>query len=750
MSLSYGALAQSVTLKGKVQGSDGTPLPSAYLQIAGSKEVTTSNDNGSFSRKVQAGQVSLSVSFTGYETFQKTFTIKRDTTIRITLQSKASELEEVVVTSGRFLEEGLFESVKTSTNILSKDEISAIPVLGGEADAIKVLQLLPGTLRGVEGSSDLFVRGGAADQNLVLLDQVPVYNTSHLFGFLSVFSPDIIDKVESMNGGFSADYGGRLSSVLDIKTVSELADKTFVSGNIGTLASRLFVEQPLVKNKASFWVGGRRTYVDQVLKLLGEDLPYYFYDLNGKLILTPTKRDNIDVTYYTGRDDLDYFRDRDNDGSGITSSFISGNNALSMRWKHKLVSGWKSDLTLLSTAYRYTILNSFEENNLEAASSIRDRGAKLIFSRDSIQSNSYTAFGAEWTQHQISPNLVSTAGFFSEFIGSNTTPALTVQEVALHAQHEWDLYKKVRLNAGLRGSMVVTQGKLYAFPEPRLSARYALDSDNTFKASYSRMVQYMHRVSSSAVSSPTDIWYPVTARIAPQSSHKVALAWQRVMPRQRIFISVEGYYKSMNNLIGYEEGTNLFFNTDFESKLIQGKGRAYGVEVLVKKQQGKLTGWISYTLSWSRRQFDEINNGDWFYSRYDRRHNGAVVTQYALSKRFAVSAVWEFISGSRFTPVIGQYAVLSPSLTGIDLLPIYSKINDVKLSNSHRLDIGIKFKSRPQRRYQWEWSAGAYNVYNRANPVAISVVQDDADQSLKYQQPGLFGLIPYISYGFKF
>jgi hypothetical protein len=264
------------------------------------------------------------------------------------------------------------------------------------------------------------------------------------------------------------------------------------------------------------------------------------------------------------------------------------------------------------------------------------------------------------------------------------------------------------------------------------------------------MIQYMHRISNSAVSSPTDIWYPVTDSIQPQTSHQVAFAWQRSLLDQEVFLSVEGYYKTMNQLIGYEEGTNLFLNTDFESKLIQGKGRAYGIEVLLRKNTGKLTGWLSYTLSWSHRQYDEINAGNWFPSRYDRRHNGAVVAQYAINNRWAVSMVWEFISGSRFTPVIGQYVVFAPTLTGADLVPIYSGINQVKLASSHRLDIGLKFKSKPDKKFRWQWFAGVYNVYNRANPIGITIEQDEVDGSLRYSQPGLFGLIPFVSYGFKF
>jgi hypothetical protein len=485
------------------------------------------------------------------------------------------------------------------------------------------------------------------------------------------------------------------------------------------------------------------------VKLVNEELPYFFYDFNGKIIYDPSSRDHLSFTYYMGEDYLDYFRDRNNDGDGVSTSFLSANNSQSLQWKRNLVGGWNSDLTFLRTSYRYSIRNSFEENNLQAKSDIEDYGVRLLFSKDSLTRNSKTIFGVDWTQHRVSPNVVNTAGFVAEFLESSEIAGRTANELAVHAQHEWPITNRLRVNAGLRGSMVIVNNKTYAFPEPRFSARYELDKKNSLKLSYSKMVQYMHRVSSSAVSSPTDIWYPVTDNIAPQSSNQVAAAWQHILPDERIFLSIEGYYKSLDNLIGYEEGTNLFFNTDFESKLIQGKGSAYGFEFLIKKESGKLTGWVSYTLSWSKRQFDGINNGESFFSRYDRRHNGAIVGQYALNKRWAVSMVWEFISGSRFTPVIGQYAILSPSLTGVNLIPIYSKVNDVRLSDTHRLDFGVKFKSRPGKTFQWQWFAGVYNVYNRASPISINISQDQTDQSLSYEQPGLFGLMPFISYGFK-
>lgn len=743
------ALAQNVTVEGAIYGDKGESLPQAHIIVMPDSVFGTTDAEGIFSISVSMGHKRVQVSFVGYEIFKETFFLSKDTVLAFRLRSHSKELEEVVITSTRDNYQQIFEDNQTSKHILTKEDVNAIPVLGGEADVIKTLQLLPGTVRGIEGSSDLFVRGGAADQNLVLLDGATIYNTSHLFGFLSVFNADVLDRVEAINGGFPAEFGGRLSSILNVHTRSLIPEKTAVSGDIGLIASRLFIEQPIVKNKASFWISGRRTYIDQVLRAVGEELPYFFYDLNGKFLFKPTSRDDIQFSYYTGDDVLDLFRDRDGDGDGFLTTYASGNSSQSLRWKRRVNNEWYSTLSLARTKYHYNIRNAFEENELLAHSEIEDYSGHLLFENDSIGIGSLRT-GIEWTRHQVSPNIINTAGTISEVFESSFSNGRTANEFAAHLQYEWSPHKRVRLSPGIRVSSAVVPKKNYFFPEPRLSVRYELNNNEALKLSYSRMVQYMHRISNSAVSSPTDVWYPVTDSIRPQASHQVALAWQRQPDGEGFFFSVEGYYKQMNQLIGYEEGTNLFLNTDFESKLIQGKGKAYGVEFLVRKNTGRLTGWISYTLSWSHRQFDEINAGKWFPSRYDRRHNGAIVAQYAFNKRLALSLVWEYISGSRFTPIIGQYAILAPTLTGVDLIPVFSGINEVKLAASHRLDIGMKFKSNPDRKFQWHWFAGVYNVYNRANPIGINIEQDEVDNSLRYTQPGLFGVLPFLSYGFKF
>ncbi|HYG02782.1 MAG TPA: TonB-dependent receptor plug domain-containing protein [Chryseosolibacter sp.] len=738
-----------VTISGAISSIDDAILPSARITVLPDSINLLSDDDGLFKVKTTKGRKKLLVSYVGYSSYQREFDVTKDTIITVRLSPMLNELETVEIEGKADRQTELFNRNQTSTNILNKEDITSIPVLGGEADLIKTLQLLPGTIRGVEGSSDLFVRGGAADQNLVLLDGAPIYNTSHLFGFLSVFNPDMLETVEAINAGFPARFGGRLSSILNVNTVSSIPQQTQASGDIGLIASRLMIEQPIIQNKASFWIAGRRTYIDKVVAAVGDELPYFFYDLNAKLILHPNKNDNIELAYYGGDDVLDWFRDRNNDGDGFLTTFESGNNSQTIRWRRKYANNWQTDLALARSHYRYDIRNIFEDNSLSARSDIEDYSGKISFTRDSLSwMNGSFHGGFEYVRHAISPSVISTTGFFSEVISSSETSSKTADELTLHAEYNFTPTDGLNATAGLRISSGMVSNKTYYNPEPRFSLRYSLNDNQALKLSYARMIQYIHRISNSAVSTPTDIWYSVTDSIRPQSSNQVALAYQKSFPSQKLLMSVEGYYKTMRDLIGYEEGTNLFFNSDFASKLVQGRGVAYGLEVLVRKDAGKLAGWISYTLSWSWRQFDEVNAGEWFLSRYDRRHNGAIVMQYKLNKRWSASVVWEFISGSRFTPVIGQYFLVAPTLTGVDLIPLYADLNGVKLADTHRLDVGIRFKSKPGKKFQWHWFAGVYNLYNRAAPVGISINQNEIDGSLSYQQPGLFGLLPFISYGF--
>lgn len=743
------AFSQQVDLRGSVKDKSGELLPLASVLILPDSITTTSDIAGNFHVKVFPGPKRYVISYTGYNAFELRATLHSDTIVVFQLVPKVGQLKEVLVEADRFSHNDIMVSTRSGVHRISQEDITNIPVLMGEADIIKVVQLLPGSVKGVEGSSDVFVRGGAADQNLVLLDGAPIYNTNHMFGFLSVFNPDIVDNVEAINGGFPAEFGGRLSSVMNVSTTGDTPEKTCVSGEVGVVSSRLKFSQPLLKDKATFWIAARRTYVDHVMKAIDENLPYYFYDLNGKLIFNPTKSDRIEISHYGGEDVLDLFKDKNRDGNGMLTTYNAQNMTQSLRWNHFNPSGWRTNLAAFRSHFDYRIKNAFEDYSVSAKSKIEDYGAKLSLSKDSIWLNGTLTTGIEWTRHEISPNVINSHGSIAESVKSGSTAGKIANEFALFVQHEWPAHKDLIVNAGLRTSVTLVDNRQYVFPEPRISARYNLGKDRAIKFNYSRMVQYMHRISNAGISTPTDVWYPVTDSIRPQTSHQFAVGWQRFLNYKKLFLNVETYYKSMNDLIAYQEGTNLLLNTDFASKLIQGKGKSYGVEVLLRKDAGKFTGWISYTLSWSWRKFDEVNGGEWFRARYDRRHNGAVIVQYAFAKRWAASMVFEYISGARFTPVVGQYVVGAPNLAGVDLVPVFSKMNAVKLSDSHRLDLGLKFLSKPGRKFQWHCFAGVYNAYNRATPIGIVIEKDDKG-NLKYVQPGLFGLLPFISYGFKF
>lgn len=742
---------QHVEVSGTIGDADGQPFYLANVIILPDSLLATSDMKGSFSLRVRKGLKTFIISYTGIETLKIAQQINVDTTLSFVLKPRVDELEAIVIEEKRFSNEDIFQSTLSGTQTLSKNDVLRLPSFMGEADLLQSARLLPGSTAGMEGTADVFVRGGAADQNLVLLDNAPIYNPGHLLGFLSVFNPDILDKADVIHGGFPAEFGGRLSSVLNIRSLSRIAERTSLSADMGIISSRIKFEQPIVKDKASFWIAARKSYVDKLVhKFAGKDVPYSFYDLNGKVIVHPSKSDQIEMSHYAGGDNLDFLRDIDGDGRGMHTTHDASNASQTFKWSHQSSTRWKHDLSMFHTAFGHHTRNAYKEDyQVSATSHIEDFGARFSVENDSLWNDATVRTGLEWIRHEISPKVLNSKGSITDLVESGAAEGKVVQEYAAYLQQEWSPVSRITVNAGIRGSMAITNSRKYIYPEPRISVRYALKNEQALKFNYSRMVQYLHRISNSAVSTPIDVWFPVTDSIRPQTSHQFAAALQRFMPSRKIFLSVEGYYKSMDDLVAYEEGTNLLFKSDFESRLIQGRGKAYGSELLLRKEAGKLTGWISYSVSWSWRKYDDLNGGEWFRARYDRRHNGAIVAQYAIGKRWMASALWEYISGARFTPVIGQHLALAPNGAGLDLIPEFSEINSVKLSDSHRLDVGLKLNSKPGVRIKWNLFVGVYNVYNRATPFGVVIKQDKQDNTLRYTQPGLFGLLPFISYGCK-
>ncbi|MGQ0829512.1 MAG: TonB-dependent receptor [Bacteroidota bacterium] len=739
------------TISGTVSDSvNGETTIGALVYVNGTTNGVVTNVYGFYSLTLPEGTYDIVISYLGYKTQTRHIDLKSNVTLNPKLKTSESTLKEVVVSAEANKEKEQIRSTQMSTISIPIEQIKNIPTIGGETDIIKVMQLMPGVKRGGEGQNQMFVRGGSGDDNLILLDEAVVYNISHLFGFFSVFNNDALKDVTMIKGGFPAQYGGRLSSVMDIRMKDGDMQKYHVDGGIGTLSSHITIQGPIIKDRMSFIVSGRRSYIDQLFKLIYKDdvLPYFFYDATCKLNYRVSDKDRLYFSTYYGNDVLK--ADTKSDTSFFDGGFKLGNITSTLRWNHLFNEKLFSNLSFIYTRFRYDVEAAVPGNSFLAKSKISDLGMKYDFSYFKNARNAIK-YGVLFTNHNFRPNVVNTSGQISEVLKSKEGDLISTQEIAAYINHEYDPFARLKINYGLRLSTLVTNA-VYFNPEPRISAAFTIKENQSVKLSYSRMFQYLHLVSSSAIALPTDLWYPVTAKVKPQKSDQVALGYNYLFEKIKTTVSLEGYYKKMQNLVEYREGAVLLLNDNYEDELVKGTGEAYGFEFFVQKMSGRLTGWIGYTISWSTRKFPDLNRGKTFYAKNDRRHDVSVVASYDFTKRISASVVWVFSTGQRFTPVTGYFAMPNSSLTHIDLLPIYADKNSQQLPASHRLDISIILKSRLDRKYmKWtgEWHVGAYNVYNRAQPYRVEVVGKD-DGSFKYQAKGLFGFIPFVAYNFKF
>ncbi len=757
----YLLFSQNITVSGNVKDvASGEDLLFATVYINGTSIGTSTNEYGFFSitfdeSKVPGETIELVVSYIGYGTIKQTLEKGKNHKLELKLKFEENNLDVFEVSAEKTKAEDNLNSTQMSVIQIPMKQIKTIPSIGGEVDIIKVMQLMPGVAGGTEGTTGMFVRGGDADQNLVLLDEATVYNVGHLFGFFSVFNPDAIKDMTMIKGGFPANYGGRLSSILDIRMNDGNLNKFHGSGGIGLLSSRITLEGPVIKDKAAFVVAARRTYIDQFFKLFNVVLPYYFYDLNWKFNYKISDKDRIFYSGYYGNDVLKFdnsdFDEPDSAQSVFGFGFQLGNLTNTVRWNHIYNDKMFSNVSLITTKFNYDINGKLDANNLLIKSKVTDVGVVGDFNY--FKDERTTAkFGGSVVNHSFRPNIISTAGEISEFLGDREGDKIDFQELGIYGNVDYDLIPYVlKVNYGLRLSGAVVKNHVYGGIEPRVSVKYSLTEYSSLKASYSRMKQYMHRVSSSTVSLPTDLWYPVTDSVKPQRADQIAIGYNKVFKKANLNFTAEAYYKWMDNLIEYREGAVLILNDNFESELVQGKGDAYGFEFLLKRDEGRFNGWLGYTLSWSTRDFEELNQGKTYFAKYDRRHDISVVLNYKLSKRWSFSAVWVYSTGYRFTAQIGQYLVPNPALNGVDVIPIYTDRNAVKMSPSHRLDLNFVLGPKKQKKFNDEWHFGCYNFYNRATPYKIEIVPtDDGSVGYKYQQPGLFGFIPSIAYNFKF
>lgn len=746
--LPLSAICQSLVTGRVVDSRTGVALPFANIQNLNSGQVSTTDSSGIFQIRALPND-SLHLTFIGYQDL-KLLAKQAKSEKPLSLKATSKLLEELQVNASRSPSIEQFDKIRTGIQTIRKDIVFQLPTMAGEPDFVKVITLMPGSSKGIEGSNDFFIRGGAADQNLVLLDGATVYNTGHLFGFLSVFNPSAIGEVNIMTGGFPASYGGRLSSIIDIRSKKISKQQLIVEGGVGVIASRISAEIPIVKDKLAIQIAGRRTYADRVVDLVGaEELPYYFYDMNFNLDFDLNESTRLHYGFYFGDDVLDYdgTRGRNNDPSG--SSFVIGNHiqTLSLEKRFRNVS---STTDLSFTRFDYKINNYFQDNRLNVVSDIRDLGLSQKFTWNTAVDDKLHA-GFSGIRRMVDTNLINVEGELAEVIPSSEGEQINVFEGAVFGEWEFKRGKFEGILGGrLSGAWV--QNRRYWQPEPRVALRYAVDQNWALKASYTRMSQYIHRVSSSSFALPTDVWYPVDRQVRPQTANQWTVGISRLLESVNVVMSAELYYKQLDNLVEFQEGTNLVLNPEFREGLLQGQGKSYGIEWLIRKDIGKFRGWLSYTMSRTQRQFDELNQGRIFPARYDRRHNGSVVTNYSLNDRWSFSLVWEFISGARFTPIIGYYGIPNPAVTGIDLIPIYPNRNSVKLADTHRMDLSVilKGKQKEGRRWRGDWHFSVYNVYNRATPIAIDIIYDEENNSYSYEQPGLLGLLPSVTYNFRF
>jgi len=728
---------------------------------------TTSNNYGFYSITIPArDSISLQYSFIGFDSQSHKISLRNNQELNIWLGGQV-QLNEVIVNSQAKDKES--ESVRMSTINIPVAQIKNIPSLLGEKDVLKVLQLMPGVQKGGEGSSGIYVRGGGPDQNLIILDDATVYNVSHLFGFFSIFNGDALKSVELTKGGFPARYGGRLSSVVEMNMKEGNKEKWHGEGGIGIIASRLTLEGPLKKGKSSILLSGRRTYIDLVLYPLMNKKEgtggYFFYDFNAKINYDFGRNNKLYLSGYFGRDKF-YIKD-DNSNVKEDGGFYWGNATGTLRWNHLYSNRLFSNASLIYSNYKFSIYDKYTDKNenkdfyAEYYSGIRDFTFK--YDVDFLPNpKNWIKAGVMSTFHRFYPYALISDDIPNEIYNHDvrTTDGL---ESAVYIEDTWQPVQSLKMNGGIRLSHFLATKQQYYFIEPRLSVAWRLQSDFALKCSYASMNQYIHLISNTGISLPTDLWVPTTDRVKPQMSRQIAAGLVKDFEKPNLTLSLEGYYKAMFHLLSYKEGASFLALDDpqsssyvsWEDNVTSGRGWSYGMELLIQKKVGKLSGWIGYTLSWTQVQFDSINFGKTYNAHYDRRHDISIVGIYKITDRITLSATWVFGTGNAITMPVSVY---NPNVQGHDVLHGYPyEVNDYGDKNSfrmepyHRLDIGIQF----HKKTKWgerTWEISVYNVYNRKNPYFYTT-DTEIKNGKEYgylKKYSLFPIIPSITYSFKF
>lgn len=759
----------------------GEPIIGAIINL-NSKRQTSTNNFGYYSLKTDAKKINLRISYIGYTSIDTSCIINRkNMTLNFYLMFD-NNLTKVVVKSHRFIED-----VSSGTIELSMPQVKTLPSLVGETDIFKVLQLYPGVGGGVEGMSGFFVRGGSPDQNLILMDDVAVYGSSHIFGFLSIFNEDAIKNVKLIKDGFPAHYSGRLSSVLDVRIKDGNMKKITGNATIGLISSKIMLNGPIIKNKLSFLFSYRRTYFD-ILKFLYDALQkdsqhsnFHFFDLNTKLSYKVSSKDNLFFSFYTGNDN--YFSN-DNDTNKIYKTSLSWGNTLSaLKWTHSF-----SNSTFMFMQFSFTnyALRNFYFSKLQDkqtiiigkndySSYIKDITSKIFF--NTLISNNYRLiYGASFIKHFYLPgklyNLTEINSHKSE--QTNSTTRFFSYETDFFIENHINIGHRLKLNAGINYSLFKFDSTIYSSPEPRIATSFLVSHNISFKISYSFMNQYLHLLTNSGIGLPSDIWIPATSKLKPEKSQEIAGGV--FIEKNKINCSFVGFYKTFNNLTEYKPGTSFFLDSkDWENKVLtNGKGFAYGFEFFLKKNIGKFKTTIAYTLSWNYRQFKELNNNEIFPFKYDRRHDFDISLIYKINDKIKIAAIWTYKTGNALTIPIGVYqSTLFPPQKGVIHLPnvqtitrstsytnimyddtgilLYSKRNSYRMPAYNRLDISVSF-SKKKKKYIRTWQLGLYNAYNHLNPLFLDFNLESVNNMYKasYRIKGLIPILPFVNYSIAF
>lgn len=754
---------KKVIISGRVlDGKTGESLIGVSVYIKELSVGSVTNLDGQYSIQLFPGTYTLVVSYIGYETIEKTMVLKNNASMDFTLQEKALNLSAVEITDHMVNDN--VESNQMSMVSLKVEQIKSIPALMGEVDVIKVIQMLPGVQSSGEGFSGYNVRGGGSEQNLILLDGATVYNASHLMGFFSVFNNDAISDAKLYKGDIPASAGGRLSSLLEVKSREGKSKKINGTAGIGTISSRLSVELPLMENKCYLVVSGRRSYADMFLPLAKDtDVQknkLYFYDLNANMVYKLNPKNTLYVSGYSGKDYYTYNRD---------FSMFWGNRTFSARWNHVINKRWLSNVTFHRSNYRYRMTLSEKIEGFRWDSGINDYGVKadVSFFKNSIHT---IKLGAATTYHSFNMGEITPES--NESILPLKMPACNALEHGAYVSSERKWTDKLSTDLGLRlsvfqnigsatiyhfdnnhnsiDSSVYEKGKIfntYAGLEPRFSVKYELSKTASLKAGYSRSRQYVQLASNSQGGTPLDLWFPSNPNVKPQIADQLAIGYFKNLRANTIEASVELYYKFMDNAIDFKDHAQLLLNEKLDGELRFGQARAYGAEFFVRKQTGKLTGWISYTLSKSERKIYGINDGKYYNSNYDKTHNISLIGCYDLSDRVRVAATWVYATGAPVTFPTGRYEF------GGVVVPVYSERNGYRLPDYHRLDLSLTLKARKKegRRIEGEWNFSIYNAYYRKNTFSISFQQNpDKPEVTEAYKVYLFPIIPAVTYNLKF